>query len=111
MVAKKISKKKLKVIIFGGSGFLGSHVAEVLHAQGHQVIADIKKPANITKSIKFKKVDIKNEQKILNLTKNIDVVYNFAAIADIQDSYDNPIKTFKINILGYSIYFEIMCIR
>ena len=43
MVAKKISKKKLKVIIFGGSGFLGSHVAEVLHAQGHQVIiADIK---------------------------------------------------------------------
>ena len=27
------------------------------------------------------KVDIKNEQKILNLTKNIDVVYNFAAIA------------------------------
>ena len=110
MVAKKISKKKLKVIIFGGSGFLGSHVAEVLHAQGHQVIiADIKKPANITKSIKFKKVDIKNEQKILNLTKNIDVVYNFAAIADIQESYNDPIKTFKINILG-SAYILKSCV-
>ena len=64
MVAKKISKKKLKIIIFGGSGFLGSHVAEVLHAQGHKVIiADIKKPIDIKKSIKFKKVDIKNEKK------------------------------------------------
>ena len=108
MVAKKISKKKLKIIIFGGSGFLGSHVAEVLHSQGHQVIiADIKKPTNIKKNIKFKKVDIKNEQKILNLTKNIDVVYNFAAIADIQESYDDPIKTFKINILGSAYILKI----
>ena len=50
MVAKKISKKKLNIIIFGGSGFLGSHVAEVLHAQGHKVIiADIKKPIDIKK--------------------------------------------------------------
>ena len=101
MVAKKISKKKLNIIIFGGSGFLGSHVAEVLHAQGHKVIiADIKKPIDIKKNIKFKKVNIQNEKLILNLTKNIDVVYNFAAIADIQSSYDDPIKTFKINIIG-----------
>ena len=110
MVVKKIFKKKLKIIIFGGSGFLGSHVAEVLHELGHKVvIADIKKPTDINKSIKFKKVDIKNEKKILNLTKNTDVIYNFAAIADIQESYDDPIKTFKINIIG-SAYILKSCI-
>ena len=64
MVAKKIPQKKLKIIIFGGSGFLGSHVAEALHARGHKVIiADIKKPVDIKKNIKFKKVDIKNEKR------------------------------------------------
>lgn len=110
MVVKKISKKKLKIIIFGGSGFLGSHVAEILHAQGHKVtIADIKRTKNIKKNIKFKKIDITNEEKILNLTKNKDVVYNFAAIADIQESYDDPIKTFKINILG-SAYILKSCV-
>ena len=50
MVAKKISKKKLKIIIFGGSGFLGSHVAEALYDLGHRVIiADIKKPKDLKK--------------------------------------------------------------
>ena len=43
MVVKKIFKKKLKIIIFGGSGFIGSHVAEVLSKLGHDVtIADLK---------------------------------------------------------------------
>ena len=34
----------MKVIIFGGSGFLGSHVADALTDQGHEVtIFDVKK--------------------------------------------------------------------
>ena len=45
MVDKKILKKKLKIVIFGGAGFIGSHVAEVLYKLGHDVtIADLKKP-------------------------------------------------------------------
>ena len=46
---------------------------------------------------------------ILNLTKKIDVVYNFAAVADIQEAYDDPIKTFKINIIG-SAYILKSCV-
>ena len=88
--------KKLKIIIFGGSGFIGSHVAEVLSKLGHNVtIADLKNSSLSTK-IKFVKVDIKQENKILKLVKNKDIVYNFAAIADIQESYEDPIKTFKL---------------
>ncbi len=101
MVDKKIPKKKLKIVIFGGAGFIGSHVAEVLHKLGHDVtIADLKRSSFISKKIKFKKIDIQKERKILSTVKQKDVVYNFAAIADIQDSYDNPKKTFEINIMG-----------
>ncbi len=101
MVDKKIPKKKLKIVIFGGAGFIGSHVAEVLHRLGHDVtIADLKRSSFISKKIKFKKLDIQKERKILSTVKQKDVVYNFAAIADIQDSYDNPKKTFEINIMG-----------
>ena len=101
MVVKKIFKKKLKIIIFGGSGFIGSHVAEVLSKLGHDVtIADLKRLSTLPNKIKFVKADIKNEKKVLKIVKNKDVVYNFAAIADIQESYNDPIKTFKINIMG-----------
>ena len=42
MVDKKILKKKLKIVIFGGAGFIGSHVAEILFNLGHDVtIADL----------------------------------------------------------------------
>ena len=100
MVDKKIFKK-LKIIIFGGSGFIGSHLAEALFKSGHDVtIADLKKTTFIKKNIKFRKIDIKNQSKISKLIRQKDIVYNFAAIADIQEAYDDPIKTFQINIMG-----------
>lgn len=101
MVDKKTYKKKLKVIVFGGSGFIGSHVAESLYKNGFQVtIADLKKSKDLNKKISFQRVDINNQKKVLKLVKNFSIVFNFAAIADIQDSYDDPLKTLNVNILG-----------
>lgn len=100
MVDKKIFKKE-KIIVFGGSGFIGSHVAEALNEKGYRVvIADLKKNNKINKNIKFKKIDINNKKKVFNLVKKASIVYNFAAIADIQDSYDNPLRSLNINIIG-----------
>jgi UDP-glucose 4-epimerase len=101
MVDKKIFKKKLKALVFGGSGFLGLHLSKVLFDRGYTVtIADLKKPIFIKKGIKFIKIDILKKNRIQEIIKKNDIVYNFAAIADIQESYDNPIKTFQVNIMG-----------
>ncbi len=94
-------KSKIRVIVFGGSGFIGSHVAETLYEKGYSVtIADLKKYKGLSKYIKFKKVDIKNKKRVNQLIKKAELVYNFAAIADIQDCYDNPIRSLDINIIG-----------
>tara|TARA_Y100000591_G_C21827147_1_gene697311 strand:+ start:992 stop:1897 length:906 start_codon:yes stop_codon:yes gene_type:complete len=101
MVDKKIHKKKLKVIVFGGSGFIGSHVAESLYREGFKVtVADLKKSKDLNKNILFRRVDINNKVRVLKLVKSSSIVFNFAAIADIQDSYDSPIKTLNVNIIG-----------
>tara|TARA_E500000178_G_scaffold346004_1_gene396883 strand:+ start:627 stop:1526 length:900 start_codon:yes stop_codon:yes gene_type:complete len=101
MVDKKIFKKKLKAVVFGGSGFIGSHLADSLHSRGFDVIvADLNKSKYLNKKIIFKKINIKNREKVFKLIKNVDIVYNFAAVADIQDSYDNPLKTLNVNIIG-----------
>ena len=36
----------MKVLVTGGSGFLGSHVAEQLSAAGHEVVALVRKSSN-----------------------------------------------------------------
>ena len=94
-------KSKIRVVVFGGSGFIGSHVAETLYEKGYSVTtADLKKYKGLSKHIKFKKVDIKNKKRVNQLVKKAEIVYNFAAIADIQDCYDNPIRSLDINIIG-----------
>ncbi len=101
MVIKKKLKKKITVIVFGGSGFIGSHVAESLNGKGYKVIvADLKRYKGLSNSIKFEKVDINNKKKVDQLVKKASIIYNFAAIADIQDCYDNPLKSLTINIIG-----------
>ena len=75
MVDKKVFKKKIKALVFGGSGFLGSHVAEVLSKRGYSVtVADLKKPSYFKKNIKFKKIDITNEKKMFELYKQFQSV-------------------------------------
>lgn len=101
MVDQRKFKKKIKVVVFGGSGFIGSHLTESLYKRGFDVtVADLFKFRNFDHKIKYKQVNIKDKKKVFKVIKNADVVYNFAAIADIQDSYDNPLKTIEVNIIG-----------
>ena len=91
----------MRVLIFGGSGFLGKSLSIYLSKKKHKVtIFDKKKiPLNL-KSVKFIKGDILNLKQVIRATKNQDIVYNLAGISDIGDSIRNPILTTKINILG-----------
>ena len=93
--------KRKTVIVFGGSGFIGSHVAEILNHKGYRVIiADLKRNNKLCKKIQFKKVDINNKKSVNQIARNASIVYNFAAISDIQDCYDNPVKSMNVNIIG-----------
>ena len=77
-------KSKKKIIVFGGSGFLGSHVSDALTKDGHKVIIiDYKKSKWINKDQSFHKGDINNPKTFEHLLKKVDAIFNFAAISDI----------------------------
>jgi len=90
-----------KVLVIGGSGFLGSHVADVLTSKGHYVfIYDIVKSKYLTSSQKMIIGDILDKEKIDKSISKVDFVYHFAAVADIKEAKDDPIKTANFNIIG-----------
>ena len=84
----------MKILIIGGSGFIGSHVADVLAKYNYKVtIFDIKKPSTLFKNQKFVKGDISNIKKLTTSIKKNKIVFNFAAIADIDEAKTKPNKT------------------
>lgn len=97
----------MNVIVFGGSGFLGSHVADALSVAGHRVrIYDIRKSDYLKPTQEMIIGDILDEQMVRNAIKGMDVVYNFAGIADIDAASKLPLETVKYNILGNTVLLE-----
>ncbi|MDF3820145.1 NAD(P)-dependent oxidoreductase [Leptospira sp. 96542] len=97
----------MKVLVFGGSGFLGSNVADALTDAGHNVtIFDLVKSPWLRRNQHFIQGDLLNEELVSNTIKGFDYVYNFAAIADLNHALDKPLDTIRINILGNSYILE-----
>lgn len=97
----------MNVLVFGGSGFLGSHVADALSDAGHNVIIyDLKESEYLKPGQKMIVGDILDEQLINESVKGMDVVFNFAGIADIDEASYKPVETVKYNILGNTIILE-----
>lgn len=96
-----------KAVVFGGAGFLGSHVADELTSEGLEVaIFDRKRSPFLQPSQKMLVGDILNEKQVREAVRGADFVYNFAGIADIEECRARPIDTVKYNILGNSIILE-----
>lgn len=92
---------KGKVVVFGGSGFLGSHVADILSDDGYSVeIFDLKTSKYLKSNQEMIIGDISNRDQIKKAVKGAKFVYHFAAIADIKEAQENPVEAVEVNILS-----------
>ena len=90
-----------KVVVVGGSGFIGSHVADHLSKAGYQVtVYDKVYSPYLRKDQEMVIGDVVDSEKLNHVISVADVVYNFAALADINKALEEPIQTVNINILG-----------
>jgi len=102
-----ITDKQLTATVFGGSGFLGSHVADQLTSQGFQVrLFDCMPSKWLQEQQVMILGDILDVESVNNAVKGSDFVYNFAAVADLNDAIDQPLKTLKVNALGNANILE-----
>ena len=102
---------KKKIVVFGGAGFLGSHVADFLTKDKYQVtIFDKNKSNYISAKQIFIQGDTQDLKSVNNVLKNTDFVYNFSGEADIERSKKFPINTLQSNIIGTANILE-SCIK
>lgn len=96
----------MRVLITGGAGFLGSHIADLLIQQGHEVIGMDNfitgRPENIAHLMGHERFTfIKyNVCDYLHVDGTLDAVMHFASPASPQDYLEYPIATMKVGALG-----------
>ncbi len=93
--------KNKKIVVMGGSGFLGSHVADKLSDDKYEVVIyDLNQSPYLRPDQKMVIGDILDTKKLNDVIKGATAVYHFAAFADLDEALDKPIKTVETNILG-----------
>ena len=97
----------MKALVIGGSGFLGSHVADALTKAGHDVtIFDLQPSKYINDKQKMVEGDILDQKAVDKVIKGKDIVYHFAALADIETAHLKPLETIEYNVLGTTMVLE-----
>jgi UDP-glucose 4-epimerase len=89
----------LKVLVTGGSGFIGSHVVDKLLEKGHEVrVFDRIKPSR--ENVEWVNGDLLNEKDVLEACKDIEAIYHLAAIADVNVALSNFDLCLMVNEMG-----------
>lgn len=96
-----------KVCVIGGAGFLGSHVCDQLSEAGYKVLIYDRAASPWQRQDQIMiEADILDEEALNNAVAGCEAVYNFAAIADLNEALNKPLETVRVNILGNVMVLE-----
>jgi UDP-glucose 4-epimerase len=103
----------MRVLITGGAGFIGSHLADALIARGDHVVAldnlSTGSTANIkhiTRNFEIIDGDIRNAELINETTKDVDLILHMAAALGVKTILESPLESISTNIAGSEVVLK-----
>ena len=96
----------MKILVTGGSGFIGSHVVDKLRDRGLYVrVYDGIMPA-FRKDIEYYQGSLLDMSALAFAMSGVDAVMHLAAVADVKDVYEDPHYAEQINVRGTANVLE-----
>ena len=105
-----MSVNNKKILIFGSSGFLGQHLVSLLKKDNEIIQFDINSSEDSICDSNFIQGSILDTELVLTAAKDVDIVYHFAAMTDLDIVNNNPAKAIEVNIAGTSNILD-ACIK
>ncbi len=99
----------MKIVVTGGSGFLGSHLVDALAAQGHDVVVfDLRESKWLPRNARMIVGDLAQQSVLETVVAGADAVYHLAGFADLNAARREPLATIQANIVGTMSLLEAM---
>lgn len=102
----------MNILVTGGAGFIGSHIAKLLCDRDHQVtVIDNLSSGHeeaIDKRAKFIKGDLAGGDQVKQALQDQDAVIHMAAFIEVADSVKKPVEFFKNNVENSFLLLEMM---
>jgi dTDP-L-rhamnose 4-epimerase len=106
----------MRVLITGGAGFIGSHLADRLLAEGHEVRAldnldgqvhpAGERPGYLDRAVELHVGDVRDRAAVGRALADIDAVYHFAAAVGVGQSMYEIERYTSVNALGAAVVLE-----
>jgi UDP-glucose 4-epimerase len=91
----------MKLLITGGSGFLGSHIADEATRRGHEVVIYDRMPSPWLLDGQTQIVgDVRDSERLVGAMHGCQAVYHCAAVADLDRAREDPRSAIEVNVMG-----------
>ena len=109
----------MKVLITGGAGFIGSHLADALVREGHRVIifdnltpevhgTRGRVPAYLSQETTFVRGDVRNRNSLGSVIQTVDVIFHLAALTGVGQSMLEIARYVETNVLGTANLLDVL---
>lgn len=98
--------KKIKVVITGGAGFIGSHIVDYWLSKDAEVhVIDNLRSGNIQNieffgNVIFHEISITDREAIFDILDNVTYIHHLAAMISVPESIQRPLECVNINVNG-----------
>jgi UDP-glucose 4-epimerase len=90
-----------KILVTGGSGFIGTHLCRQLTKAGHEVrVLDLVAPKTAVPGVHYERGDVRIASDVTRLIDGVDAVYHFAAMVSVPLCQQQPIESYQTNLMA-----------
>ena len=98
----------MKILVTGGSGFIGSHVVDVLIAHGHEprIFDIVPSPYRAPEDVEAVVGDLLDLEALRGAARGCDAVIHLAAVSDVNEVVRDPSRAELVNARGTEVMLE-----